>query len=94
MQTNLGFSRPLIDIDELEKKFEERHKVAQDKLQQIKSKLSQTVSQNKVSNDKIEKKVRWQPESTPNLNHDLNQKVPLHKIKSEEENTMMGHVER
>lgn len=84
----------MIDVDELEKKFEEKQKAAKDSLQRIKSKLSLTVTQKKVSNDIIEKKVHWRPESTPNLDPDLNQKVSLHKIKTEEENTMMGHVER
>ena len=84
----------MIDIEELEKKFEEKHKAAKDSLQRIKSKLSLTVTQKEVSNDIIEKKVYWRPESTPNLDPGLSQKVSLHKIKSEEENTIMGHVER
>ena len=90
----MGFSRPVIDVDELEKKFEEKHKAAKDSLQQIKSKLSLTATQKKVANDIIEKKVHWRPESTPNLDPYLNQKVSLHKFKTETENTMMGLVER
>ena len=84
----------MIDIDELEKKFEEKHKAAKDSLQQIKSKLGLTVKQKEVSNDIVEKKVCWRPESTPNLDPDLNQKVYLHKIISEEENPYTGHAER
>ena len=83
----------MIDIEELEKKFEEKHKAAQDSLQQIKSKLTLTVSQ-KGSNDTAKKSVHWRPETTPNLEYDLDQKVALNNFKLEEEKTMMGHVER
>ena len=89
----MGFSRPVIDIEELEKKFEEKHKAAKDSLQQIKSKLTLTVSQ-KGSNDTAERRVQWQPESTPNLDHDLNKKVALNNFKLKEENSMMGNVKR
>ena len=91
MHTTLGFSRPVIDIEELEKKFEEEHKAAKDRLQLLKSKLSLTVLQ---KNDTANKNIHWRPEATPNLNHDLDKKDKLFKTKSEKESTMMGHGER
>ena len=88
----LGFSRPVIDIEALEEKFQEKHKAAKDSLYRIKSKLNQTVLQN-VSKDSFKKKVQWRLD-TANLDRDSDYEVLLIKDKSEKEHTMMGHRER